>query len=96
MTPHLQRKCAVCGRRENKADLFRFIYREGRIQWDSSQRMGGRGVYCHSTVACVMGLKKPHMLERALRLGKGECIKEGFQAVIQAVVNEVLNRISPE
>ena len=90
MTPHLVRKCVVCGRRENKAGLFRFVFREGGIEWDPSQRLHGRGAYCHPDVECVMGLKKPQLFERALRLQKGTW----NSASVQAVMNEVLARVS--
>ena len=87
MTPHLVRKCVVCGRRENKAELFRFVCKDARIVWDRSHSLGGRGAYCHPAMECVTGLKKPQLFERALRLGKGVWGHESLEAVI----NEVLS-----
>lgn len=68
MTPHLQRRCAVCRKRESKGSLLRIaVGGEGMVVLDRSMKLRGRGMYCHPLPGCVSGLGRKGVLERGLR-----------------------------
>jgi len=65
------RSCIVCRKRSQKVDLLRLVYRADKLQVDQEQVEQSRGCYVHREVACVAGLKKSGLINRALRLGPG-------------------------
>lgn len=47
------RRCIACRQSIGKAQLVRFSYVDGGIQYDSDGRLGGRGAYLHPHLLCV-------------------------------------------
>ncbi len=62
-----QRTCIGCGAMQQKAAMHRIVRGpEGRVAFDASGRMPGRGAYVCSG-ACLAAARKTKKLERALR-----------------------------
>ena len=63
------RTCKGCGRKTEKNELIRWVWREGILQEDSDGGMPGRGVYSCGNEQCRNRLaKKKKMLKQAFRL----------------------------
>ncbi len=52
MPDHLRRTCICCREEAQKGDLLRFVRQEGRVLFDSAQKLPGRGAYVHAQVCC--------------------------------------------
>lgn len=62
------RTCLGCGGRYPKAELLRFVARDGVLAADSAGRLPGRGAYCCRRKKCLKGFAaKKGRLTRAFR-----------------------------
>lgn len=66
MTTHVPtRTCAGCGARAPKAELVRFVARDGELVAGASAE--GRGVYTHRRLACFERAASRRAFSRTLR-----------------------------
>jgi predicted RNA-binding protein YlxR (DUF448 family) len=82
MSSHQQRRCLVCGQRYNKWEMIRFTCKEGRMVFDRSQTLFGRGLYVHATLGCFSRLTDVRLWERALGRVRMPLNKENILAII--------------
>ena len=59
------RTCAGCGRKAPRAELLRFVARDGALT--HSQRGSGRGVYTCRRLACFERARERHAFHRTLK-----------------------------
>ena len=62
------RQCAGCGRSDAQARLARFGLRDGRVTWDPSRRLSGRGAYLHLEGECLERFMRRKPSLRSLRV----------------------------
>lgn len=85
MSEHHVRRCIVCGRRENKRTLARFVMSASGIVFDREQTESGRGVYSHPTPECFSRLTDIRSWQRSLgRKGAGVSREQILAAVDDA------------
>ena len=65
----VERTCIRCRVRSDKAKLARLVWSDGRVVWDSEQRLPGRGAYLHPE--CARAGVPGRVVARALRLPAG-------------------------
>ncbi len=57
------RMCVACRQHADKSELARFVRTpDGRIVFDASGKLAGRGVWVHKKAECVEKLKKKRLL----------------------------------
>lgn len=89
MTPHLQRRCVACGRREHKSVLLRVGLQEGAVVLDRAGSLKGRGAYCHAARDCVLRLDRKGLLERAFRIEGASIGREQKAALLQELLEYI-------
>jgi predicted RNA-binding protein YlxR (DUF448 family) len=67
-----QRTCVVCGRKAPQAELERMAVSGGRVLWDPSRRLPGRGAYICFRRECLEALKRDRNKSRIFRRQLGE------------------------
>lgn len=78
-----QRTCIVCRKAETKTGLLRVVRTpEGRVEFDPTGRMNGRGAYACS-VACLEKALKTKRLDSALRVKLTEEDNERIAASVR-------------
>lgn len=83
MSEHQIRRCIVCGRREKKGTLARFVKQGERVLFDEAQTEEGRGVYVHPTPECFSRLTEGRFWDRALsRKGAARVARESVLGAI--------------
>jgi len=52
MAAHLLRTCIACRTEARKGELLRIVLAEGKLTFDSAQKLPGRGAYLHPALTC--------------------------------------------
>jgi predicted RNA-binding protein YlxR (DUF448 family) len=78
------RRCIACRQSIGKAQLVRFSYVDGGIQYDSDGRLGGRGAYLHPHLLCVQKAARDlRCWENAFRLPKRSLGSDRIRSLVQ-------------
>ncbi len=66
------RKCIVCRQHADKSELVRFVKIDGKVVLDTTQKLGGRGVWVHNDEQCIKKFKTKRMLSSAFKMQVGD------------------------
>lgn len=81
-----QRKCIVCGVRDEKKALIRIVKnKEGDIFVDPTWKANGRGAYICNDIACLEKAVKTSALDRAFKMKVPESAYEDIKREIQKI-----------
>ncbi|MDD4839986.1 MAG: YlxR family protein [Clostridia bacterium] len=76
-----ERMCVVCRKRSDKGDMLRIVRAtDGKIVFDRTGKMEGRGAYVCNNIDCIKQCAKKKLLNRSFKCALPE---EIYQSIVE-------------